>query len=560
MLSNALLTSVFFYRISSSLLLKKDIHMKQRLSIYLAKNGIIQDDHLLDLERMREAKYLNIPDTESVIYIHQPKPARYPDWVGYIISSQSEIGYEDFSKCQSESAVIIVRFSGVIFLITFGGGHHKVKKESIERDFGLRVTLNSVDPDKLKSLDKSNYQDSPLNTRSQSTKEVDISSLNIDSELDILSTLTGKSNVDIFGDIVTGKDSLIITPPVRIDSLQSVLSEALSRFKQKLPKEFEWIDNISKVKDKDLSDVLDLELNEYLKDDDKSEEFWIGEPELVDWTAQIGYVFGRITSRSEIHPTLVFDNLKKYISLNKLDLNCDVLKSLKIHIIKENEISYDSWSAFNCLYAEVKNKNETYILRNGSWYAVNASFIASLDKSLESVLPYDFELPIYNHLREDEYNKYVENNCDACINMDKKLLHHGGRNNKFEFADILRNDTDFIHVKYYRSSSTLSHLFAQAYVSLELFVSDAAFRAKLNKVLPNDSKLIDVSSRPDTQNYVVVYAIAINRDIPKNLPLFSKITLKNTVKSLRNLGFTIKLAQIKVDPELAKRKILRSKK
>ncbi len=560
MLSNALLTSVFFYRISSSLLLKKDIHMKQRLSIYLAKNGIIQDDHLLDLERMREAKYLNIPDTESVIYIHQPKPARYPDWVGYIISSQSEIGYEDFSKCQSESAVIIVRFSGVIFLITFGGGHHKVKKESIERDFGLRVTLNSVDPDKLKSLDKSNYQDSPLNTRSQSTKEVDISSLNIDSELDILSTLTGKSNVDIFGDIVTGKDSLIITPPVRIDSLQSVLSEALSRFKQKLPKEFEWIDNISKVKDKDLSDVLDLELNEYLKDDDKSEEFWIGEPELVDWTAQIGYVFGRITSRSEIHPTLVFDNLKKYISLNKLDLNCDVLKSLKIHIIKENEISYDSWSAFNCLYAEVKNKNETYILRNGSWYAVNASFIASLDKSLESVLPYDFELPIYNHLREDEYNKYVENNCDACINMDKKLLHHGGRNNKFEFADILRNGTDFIHVKYYRSSSTLSHLFAQAYVSLELFVSDAAFRAKLNKVLPNDSKLIDVSSRPDTQNYVVVYAIAINRDIPKNLPLFSKITLKNTVKSLRNLGFTIKLAQIKVDPELAKRKILRSKK
>lgn len=560
MLSNALLTYVFFYRISSSLLLKKDIHMKQRLSIYLAKNGIIQDDHLLDLERMRKAKYLNIPDTESVIYIHQPKPARYPDWVGYIISSQSEIGYEDFSKCQSESAVIIVRFSGVIFLITFGGGHHKVKKESIERDFGLRVTLNSVDPDKLKSLDKSNYQDSPLNTRSQSTKEVDISSLNIDSELDILSTLTGKSNVDIFGDIVTGKDSLIITPPVSINSLQSVLSEALSRFKQKLPKEFEWIDNISKVKDKVLSDVLDLELNEYLKDDDRSEEFWIGEPELVDWTAQIGYVFGRITSRSEIHPTLVFDNLKKYISLNKLDLNCDVLKSLKIHIIKENEISYDSWSAFNCLYAEVKNKNETYILRNGSWYAVNASFIASLDKSLESVLPYDFELPIYNHLREDEYNKYVENNCDACINMDKKLLHHGGRNNKFEFADILRNGTDFIHVKYYRSSSTLSHLFAQAYVSLELFVSDAAFRAKLNKVLPNDSKLIDVSSRPDTQNYVVVYAIAINRDIPKNLPLFSKITLKNTVKSLRNLGFTIKLAQIKVDPELAKRKILRSKK
>ncbi|HBX9995378.1 TPA: sporadically distributed protein, TIGR04141 family [Klebsiella variicola] len=532
--------------------------MKQRLSIFLAKKGIFEDEHLLELENMKAAKPLNIPNTESVIYIQQSKPAKHPDWVDYIINSQSEIGYDDFSKCQSESAVIILRMSGYIFLMSFGGGHHKVKKDSIERDFGLRVTLNSVDPDKLKSLDKSNYEDTPLNTRNQSAKEVDITSLNIDSELDILSTLTGKSNVKIFGDVVTGKDCLTIVPSIDIDSVGEVLSEALSKFKSKLPKEFEWIDNISKVKDKTSCAVLELELDEYLVDDSKNEEFWIGEPELVDWATQVGYVFGRISSRMEIHPTLVFDNLKKYMQVHGIQLSCESLRKLKIHIIKQNETSYDSWSAFNCLYAEVTVNGEVYILRDGVWYSVNRNFVASIDKSLERIEHYDVKLPVYNCEREEHYNETVCNSDRSFFLLDKKLIHHGGRGSKFEFADLLYSGTDLIHVKYYRSSSTLSHLFAQAYVSLELFVSDSVFRSKVNNVLPDDFK-IDASKRPDTQKYKIVYAIAINKPIPQRLPLFSKITLKNTIKSLENLGFTILIAQIPVDPELAKLKKLKSK-
>ncbi|MGG7520844.1 TIGR04141 family sporadically distributed protein [bacterium BS0013] len=533
--------------------------MKQRLSIFLVKKGIVDHNHILDLDRMKRAIPLDIPDTESFIYIHQPRQAKYPDWVNYIIGSQSNVTYEDFSKCQSESAVIVLSFNGYLFLMTFGGGHHKVKKDSIERDFGLRVTLNSVDPDKLKSLDKSNYQDSPLNTRNQSAKEVDISSLNIDSELEILSTLTGKSNVEIFGEIVTGKDSLTIIPPLGINSIRSILEEALARFKSKLPKEFEWIDNISKVKDKMLCDVLELELNERLIDDNKNDNFWIGEPELVDWSLQIGYVIGRVSSRAPIHQTLSFDILKDYINSTGQILSCDSLKRINIHIIKENETTYDSWSAYNCLYAEVTNNDELYILRNGTWYTVNIDFVASVDRALKNLMPYDIELPLYNHEREEQYNEFVCESLEDCLVLDKKLIYHGGKGSKFEFADILRKGSEFIHVKYYRSSSTLSHLFAQAYVSLELFVSDPEFRTKLNKLLPDEIKLKDVNKRPDTQKFVVIYAIAINRPIPNKLPLFSKITLKNTVRSLENLGFTIKIAQVKVDPILEKLKKFKSK-
>jgi len=533
--------------------------MKNKLSIYLAKRGVTQDHLLIDLERMKCPITLDIDETESVIYIHQPKEAKHPDWVDFIIYGQDNLHYEEFSKCQSESAIIVSRFSGYIFLLSFGGGHHKIVKDNIERDFGLRVTLNSVDPEKLRSLDKSNYQDNPLNTRNQSTKEVDILSLNIDSEIEILSTLTGKSNTEIFGENVTGKDSLTIATPEKLSSLKKILSEALIKYKQPLPKNFEWIDNINKVKDKDLCAVLDSELDDLFKDEKRHSEFWLGEPEIVDWSNQIGYVFGKFHSRCDIHPTLTINNLKTHLFKHKINLDCNSLRNLKIHIIRSDETSYDCWTAYSCLYAEVETNGEIYILRNNTWYLVKTDFVRRVDNELSAIESYDFQLPIYKHNREDEYNEYIAANDSSLFNLDKKLIYHGGNKSKFEFADIIRNNYDFIHVKYYRSSSTLSHLFAQGFVALELFVSDQKFREKLNKALPPDSQLADIIKRPETSKYNIIYAIAINRDIPIKLPLFSKITLKNTVKSLNNLGFTVKLAKIEIDPILEKTKKNRSK-
>jgi uncharacterized protein (TIGR04141 family) len=530
--------------------------MKCKLSIYLAKKGFIEDAHLADLEAMQQGKRIFIPNTESVIYINQKKPAYYSDWINFILFSQNDITLDDFSKNQSESAMIISRIDDNIFIIPFGSGHHKIKKDSIERDFGLRVTLNSVDSEKLRSLDKSNYQDNPLNTRNQSTKEVDILSLNIDSELEMLSTLTGKSNTPLFGDIITGKDSLTITISENILSLSDILKNAYIKFKSPLPKDFEWIDNISKVKDKELCLVLDSELDEQLKIDNKCLEFWLGEPEIVDWKTQTGYSFD-LYKRSEIHPTLSLLKMKSYFKNKNIPFCCENMKNQKIHIMNNDDTSYNWWSAYSCLYAEVENNGELYILRNNTWYLVNIDFAERIDKSLEKIKYYDYELPLYNHDREEDYNRTTSDLDKDLFNLDQKLIIHGGGQSKIEFADIIRNGNEFIHVKHYRSSSTLSHLFSQGYVASELFVSDAIFREKLNKKLPSNLKITDIAERPDTRKYTVIYAIAINRDIPKGLPFFSKITLKNASRSLENLGFNIRIAQIKIDPQLEKLKKLK---
>ncbi len=467
----------------------------------------------------------------------------------FITASQDELSVDDFVKCQSEGAILVVSTLDRKFLISFGSGHHKIKKENIERDFGLRVTINSVDPNKLRSLDKSNYQDTPLNTRSQSSKEVDILSLNIDSELEILATLTGKCNDPIFGDVITGRDNLNIIVSDSLFNLADILAQALNKYKKPLPLDFQWIDNIGKVKDSTLCAVLDSELDSRLELNDSQDILWLGEPEIIDWESQTGYAF-ELYQNAPLYPTLSLDGLKKHLHKHGVEFNCDEIKKQKVHIINDNEKSHKSWSAYLCLYAEIILGNEQYILRNGVWYQISSDFEKYINRSLSEIKHYESKLPTYNHDREDEYNSYVASHLNNIHLLDKGLIHHGGKSSKFEFADLVINKKDLIHVKYYRSSSTLSHLFSQGLVSAELFVSDKEFRRKLNVKLPDDIKLKNTELRPQASDYTIIYAIATNKEIPQRLPFFSKITLKNTIKSLHTLGFNVKLLKIDVDPLL----------
>ncbi|KXZ68419.1 hypothetical protein AVENLUH13518_03144 [Acinetobacter venetianus] len=100
------------------------------------------------------------------------------------------------------------------------------------------------------------------------------------------------------------------------------------------------------------------------------------------------------------------------------------------------------------------------------------------------------------------------------------------------------------------TTETLSHLFSQGFVASEAFIGDADFRKRLNDKLPKTSKLLCTNSRPDPSKYKIVYAVATNRDIPKELPFFSKVTLKNALKTLKTLNFSVSISAIEVDAVL----------
>lgn len=523
---------------------------KEKLSIYLARQGDKTDADIIKLENAKAPIEIHLPEAESAyLYIKKQSPKSIPSWTK-LFTNREQVEPSEFGMSSNVGAAFVVKVTNETFVLTFGTGFHLLKSDSIERDFGLRVTLNSVDPDKLRSLDKASYDHNPLNSRTQSPIDVDIFNLHLDSEMEMLYAVTGASLVNEFGSHVTGRDALTIAVEVDLSDIPKILRKSINRYRSKLPTKFRWVENINRVRDFDEIEILDLELDSYLSNGDY-QNFLLGEPEIVDWESQIGYSFD-LRQRTPRHVVLSFNDYLDY--LDTVPPSVIQMKSNVVHVNDSEYKSVKSWSVYRCLYAEIKFGSENYILRNGTWYKVNNDFVAAVDDYLMHLDIHPFNFPLYTQDREEDYNEYVFNTQDDFCLMDKKNIKIGGPYDKLEHCDLIRNGNEFVHVKFYRSSSTLSHLFSQGFVAAEAFIKDIDYREQLNPKLPDSIKLEDPKARPNPSMYNIVYAIATEKNIPEDLPFFSKVTLKNSLKTLRALDYRVSLAKIEVCPELLKKK------
>ncbi|PMG75396.1 sporadically distributed protein, TIGR04141 family [Shewanella sp. 10N.286.51.B7] len=529
---------------------------KEKLSIYLMRDGYSIDSDVIKLENAKPPIEMDLPETEfSRLYIKKQPPKSAPPW-SKLFTSENQVDISEFGMSSSVGAVFVVSVSGATFILSFGTGFHLLKSEAIERDFGLKVTLNSVDPDKLRSLDKASYDHNPLNSRTQSTIDVDIFNLHLDSEMEMLYAVTGTSLVEEFGSNVTGRDALTIAVETELSDIPKILLKAINKYRSKLPAKFSWVENINRVRDFDEIELLDMELEQYL-DNKVYDHFWLGEPEIVDWESQVGYSFD-MYQKTLRHVTLSFDDFINY--LNGISPTIDIMKSNMVHVNNSEYQSVKSWPVYRCLYAEITFGSDNYILRNGVWYKINRDFVSAVDDYLSDLDVHPFKFPVYSHDDEGDYNEHVSKTENGFCLMDKKNIQIGGVYDKLEHCDLIRNGNEFVHVKLYRSSSTLSHLFSQGFVAAEAFIKDIDYREKLNPKLPNSIKLQNPQLRPNPNDYNVVYGIATKKTIPKELPFFSKVTLKNSLKTLRALNYNISLAKIDVDPVWLKTKKCKPKK
>lgn len=523
---------------------------KERLSIYLLKDPNLADNKILKANQIKPAISLAIASGEATLYIKNTPPPKIPDWVDFVFANQ-EMPKGSFFGNRSEGAVLIFRDADAAFALSFGTGHHLINLDLVERDFGLKVTLNSVHPDRLRSLDKASYESNPLNVRSQSPRDADIFDLRIDIENELVYALTGASIEPLFGEHVTGRDALTIMPAATLDDLPAILAAARRRYEQKPPEKFAWIEDVSRVRDGDEQLILDLMLDDLLSQIPPPSSVWLGEPEIVDWESQTGYSFD-MRPRTLRYPTLQLDQLLDHMTQRGLPVTCENLRAQSVHINNAEYISVKRWSAYRCLYAELATDGKVYILRNGDWHLVNANFVSRIDKALTAVDIDSTEMPVFAHDAEGPYNETCAQRLPNLTLFDRANLPIGGRYGKIEFCDLVRDGGDLIHVKVYRSSATLSHLFAQGCVSAEAFVKHEEFRTLLNPRLPLSIRLKDPSPTPDARNFRVIYAIVTTKRLPLELPFFAKVVLKNALTDLRALGFRVALARIEMDETYAK--------
>lgn len=118
----------------------------RNFSVYLLKRGFNADNALKEennLTRLMEDE-TNIPEG-GVMYFGQ-SPIKRPWWKEYW-------GINQDLKQSSAGAIVFLPVNDSWFAITFGSSYHNLKEKSYEYDFGIRTTLNSLDPEKIKSTD-----------------------------------------------------------------------------------------------------------------------------------------------------------------------------------------------------------------------------------------------------------------------------------------------------------------------------------------------------------------------------------------------------------------------
>lgn len=401
---------------------------------------------------------------------------------------------------------------------------------------GLKVVLNSVNPESLRSIDKTTLGSVPKHTREQIGRDSVAGDFGIDIEQDLVSSVTGKSRVDKLGKTISGKDAFSASVKVDASNIKEFLELCYERYLSKeYKKDFDWVDQISDVRNAVTIEKLDALLLKKIENKDFA-KVWMAVPEVVDWVDIKGF---RYLKRKEAELLDDLDIKAFLAAADGKDVNTDFLKTSRIFLIssKTDAVS-EEWSAYRCIYAELEYKGKVYILNNGKWYEIVKDFADQISKGFSKMEQSTVTLIDYAHNGEGAYNEAASAAVPSSCCMDRKLISHGGGQSKIEFCDIYdANPKRLIHVKHYGGSSHLSHLFSQGAVSGELFVADQAFREKLNDKLPSGFKLAHPEARPNAGDYEIVFGVISNSLKPLDIPFFSKVSLKNAKRRLGGYGY-----------------------
>lgn len=516
--------------------------MKNKLSIYLVKKEFDEEsDYIKD-------KYPSDILSDTMTLYSKKSPSRCPAWVGSFFGDAVD---KEYYKAQTASAVLSVRVKGRVFLVTFGYGRSMINLECLEEDFGLKLTLGIIQPEALRKLSLRKIGGNQKLSQEQMPVMSSITDFEIDINRDLVDMVTGvPANSDISDGMITGGTGINLSADVDIDNIEIYLLKVLQEYQsESYKKNFEWIDNIKRIKSKQEIDELNQQLLQVMKTNPES--IIVAVPEIIEWSQTKGFSYG-----SE-HNELVDDiSLEGILSsfLDKRELSIEQLKNKHIYQISSNdEPSQRHWQAYKCLFTELDYKGTHFCLNNGVWYKINTDFAKMIDEDYKSTAVSNIVFPNHSEetANEAQYNQAFATSVDGYINMDQKFVYHGGGGSKFEICDTLTDNKTLIHIKKGSSSSTLSHLFNQGLVSAELIREDISFLSIANQTIEKNVK--DKGLEPQLKKYqlnqndelTIVYAIIKpGKEIIPKIPLFSKISLYNAKRKLRAINCKVEIAHI----------------
>lgn len=481
-----------------------------------------------------------------------------PDWRAFLLESASDVPEDIFTG--GAGAAIFLPVDDRIMAVCFGHVHLALNDDAFERQFGLKVTLNSVPRSGLRTLDLATPDAVTFQKRVQASRDSDLDQFGVDVLRDLARVAGGTPSSAGFARFAAGKDTLSLTVEVNASDLHAKCKQVLDAYNgQKYKSEFAWVDNMRPVVEKDIIEALDAEILQAISDlrDGQESDLHMAPPELVDYTegSQLHYNgFGS-------HGTDFFSlSIEDYIAeLNRCNFDgtiADIRDKHRIKSKKEGETEFnEKWRVFDCFVFETSlmlNGNDThYVLFGGDWYQVKKEFKDRIE-AFFAQMPRVSIIGATNCRNEEELIADIHETRSDLLKLDKEKINPGGvKFANLEPCDFLSDAGDFIHLKDGHSSGSISHLWLQGVVGAEAFISDKEFRKKLRrrvkKLGGGFERLMPKSTEvPKREDFRVVFGIMRKpyRDGTLGIPFFSKVSLQAAYERINLFGIPVALELI----------------
>jgi uncharacterized protein (TIGR04141 family) len=494
--------------------------------------------------------------------------------------------HSDFLVNQYNSLVVVFRvehpkFGQRFLTLTQGMGHLAVDSSQVEDDFGLTVSMNAIDPEKVTGVDARDLGTRTQVKRLRTNFHGEVWEFDFDPDLEVVGGMTGVPSEAAFADQIAGSESVALFRTVKWSELEKICGLLLDKYASRdYENRFRFAANKRRLRNKHLISVLDAKLRDALRERNR-ERISLVLP--IDWADQVVETEVRIPVRPRRYALAPFSAGALFRLLDDAEVEDFDAKTLTLYHFNAEGGMIRQLSLYKHLVADLElldtntGRVRHFVLSDGGWYSIASGHIAKVRERIGTVpvLKNHPQFPPMRWIsstaspaghrreREDEYNERVSTAQDLAL-FDKVLFSQRlGGNSRIEVCDLLAADGRFYCIKKYEGSADLSHLFAQGFVSVELFLDLPEYRAfvveKIDGKFPAPFDPGD--ERPN--NLKIVYAIACPADfqIPEDLPFFAQATLATYIRRVRRYGFEVELAHIVVpDPPATGTPVIRRRR
>lgn len=535
----------------------------RQLTVYLLRRGTDGPDGALDAEErtkvIRRELRGDLPFAGALyVRAQETKP---PVWQPFI---NDGLRAEDALRLgnRSAAALLVMRVARHWFAIPFGFGRHLIHEDVIELGFGLRATLNSVNADRLRSVDMRTIDEMTLQTRRQASRISGLEVFGINITKDILGGVTGQPADPTIAQVMTGRDACVLQGPVTFEAVGEKCRQLLDAYSRTDYQErFGWIDHLRTVED----DALTATLDDHLVAAFIAEDFaalHLAAPEQLSWEEVAGFRYSFEADDAPLRPDpdgheYMEARARRPRARGELDLA--QLRRDKLMVFGgPADARLAAWSIYRCCVFQTAFAGKLYALSSGQYYEVEPTFAAEIAAQVASIAELaasDLGMPAAQSGETEP--DYLERATPAMADalgapvalMDRKLVRAADAATDIEVCDVFTSARHFIHVKRRTRSSTLSHLFAQGTGSAQAFVSDRTFRELARAAIADSAcgtEHFFPNDQPTARDYTVVYAIVTAGQGPlgMQLPFLSQVTLSQATRQLRGWGYEVAIARI----------------